>query len=105
MLPGILAAFIYSLSGSLETFEVPAIMGLPGKINLLSTKIYLLNQADDAATASTIGVVFVALAILFVTLYTRLTRHMERFSTVSGKAYRPRVMRIGNFRWVAMLLV
>lgn len=105
MLPGILAAFIYSLSGSLETFEVPAIMGLPGKINLLSTKIYLLNQADDAATASSIGVVFVALAILFVTAYTRVTRHMERFSTVSGKAYRPRVMRIGKFRWVAMLLV
>ena len=30
MLPGILAAFIYSITGSLETFEVPAIMGLPG---------------------------------------------------------------------------
>ena len=105
MLPGILAAFIYSLSGSLETFEVPAIMGLPGKINLLSTKIYLLNQADDAATASSIGIVFVALAIVFVTLYTRLTRRMERFTTVSGKAYRPRVMKIGNFRYLATVLV
>jgi iron(III) transport system permease protein len=105
MLPGILAAFIYSLSGSLETFEVPAIMGLPGKINLLSTKIYLLNQADDAASASSIGIVFVALAILFVTLYTRMTRRMERFSTVSGKAYRPRVMKIGNFRYLATVLV
>jgi iron(III) transport system permease protein len=105
MLPGILAAFIYSLSGSLETFEVPAIMGLPGKINLLSTKIYLLNQADDAASASSIGIVFIALAIVFVTLYTRLTRRIERFSTVSGKAYRPRVMRIGGFRYLAMVLV
>jgi len=105
MLPGILAAFIYSLSGSLETFEVPAIMGLPGKINLLSTKIYLLNQADDATTASAIGIVFVALAILFVTMYSRLTQRIERFSTVSGKAYRPRVMRVGSFRWVAMTLV
>ena len=43
MLPGILAAFVYSLTGSLETFEVPAIMGLPGNIYLLSTKIYLLT--------------------------------------------------------------
>jgi iron(III) transport system permease protein len=105
MLPGILAAFIYSLSGSLETFEVPAIMGLPGKINLLSTKIYLLNQADDAATASSIGVVFVALAIFFVSAYTLVTRRIERFSTVSGKAYRPRVMKIGSFRYVATVLV
>jgi iron(III) transport system permease protein len=105
MMPGILAAFIYSLCASLETFEVPAIMGLPGKINLLSTKIYLLNQADDASTASAIGIVFVALAILFVTIYSRLTRRMERFSTISGKAYRPRVMRVGSFRYLAMALV
>jgi iron(III) transport system permease protein len=45
------------------------------------------------------------LAIVFVTLYTRMTRRMERFSTVGGKAYRPRVMRIGSFRYLAMALV
>src|SRR5215831_3477903 len=105
MLPGILAAFIYSLTASLETFEIPAIMGLPGNISLLSTKIYLLNKSDDAATASAIGIVFILLAILFVTLYSRVTRHIERYSTVSGKAYRPRVMRIGQFRLVAAALV
>jgi iron(III) transport system permease protein len=105
MLPAILAAFIYSLTASLETFEIPAIMGLPGNINLLSTKIYLLNKSDDEATASAIGIVFILLAILFVTLYSRVTRHIERYSTVSGKAYRPRVMRIGQFRYVAAALV
>jgi len=105
MLPGILAAFIYSLTGALETFEIPAIMGLPANINLLSTKIYLLNKSDDEATASAIGIVFILLAILFVTLYTRATRRIERYSTVSGKAYRPRVMRIGQFRFVAAALV
>jgi iron(III) transport system permease protein len=105
MLPGILAATVYSLAASLETFEVPAIMGLPAKINLLSTKIYLLNQADDAATANSIGIVFIALAVVFVWFYSRLTRHIEHFSTVTGKAYRPRVMRIGSFRWLAAALV
>jgi iron(III) transport system permease protein len=105
MLPGILAAFVYSLTASLETFEVPAILGLPGNISLLSTKIYLLNKADDEPTASAIGVVFILLAVLFVTLYSRLTRRIEKFSTVTGKAYRPRVMRVGNFRLVAAALV
>jgi iron(III) transport system permease protein len=105
MLPGILAAFIYSLTASLETFEIPAIMGLPGNISLLSTKIYLLNKSDDEATASAIGIVFILLAILFVTIYSRLTRHIERYSTISGKAYRPRVMHIGQFRFVAAALV
>jgi iron(III) transport system permease protein len=105
MLPGILAAFVYSITGSLETFEVPAIMGLPGNIHLLSTKIYLLNKTDDEAIASSIGIVFILLAIVFVYFYSRLTRRIEKFSTVTGKAYRPRVMRIGTFKYVAAGLV
>jgi iron(III) transport system permease protein len=105
VLAGILAAGIYSLTGSLETFEVPAIMGLPANIHLLSTRIYLLNKTDDQAIASSIGVVFILVAILSVWVYSRLTQHVERFSTVSGKAYRPRVMKIGGFRYVAAALV
>jgi iron(III) transport system permease protein len=105
MLPGILAAFVYSMTASLETFEVPAIMGLPGNIHVLSTKIYLLNKTDDEAIASSIGIVFIVMAIVFVAFYSRLTRRVEKFSTVTGKAYRPRVMKIGSFRFVAAALV
>src|ERR1700730_8810770 len=105
MMPGMLAAFVYSLTGSLETFEVPAIMGLPGHIHLLSTRIYLLNQTDDQPIASSIGVVFILLAIGFVYFYSRLTRRIERYSTVTGKAYRPRVMKIGTFKYIVASLV
>jgi iron(III) transport system permease protein len=105
MLPGILAAFLYSLTGSMETFEIPAIMGLPGNIHLLSTKIYLLNKTDDGAIASSIGIVFILLAIVFVYFYSRVTRRIEKFSTVTGKAYRPRVMKVGKFRYLAAVLV
>src|SRR5215207_7315377 len=56
MMPGILAAFIYSLTGNLETFDIPAVMGLPAGIHLLSTKIYLLTTTDDHGIASALGV-------------------------------------------------
>jgi iron(III) transport system permease protein len=102
---GILAAFIYSLTASLETFEIPAIMGLPANIHLLSTRIYLLNKTDDQSIASSIGVVFILVAVVAVWVYSRVTRRVERYSTVTGKAYRPRVMRIGKFRYVAAGLV
>jgi len=105
MMPGILAAFVYSITGSLETFEIPAIMGLPANIHLLSTKIFLLNRTDDQAIASAIGIAFVLFAIVAVWVYSRLTRRIERFSTVTGKAYRPRVMKIGSFRYIAAALV
>src|SRR5205823_674147 len=44
-------------------------------------------------------------AVVFVYAYSRLTRRIEKFSTVTGKAYRPRVMKVGNFRYVAASLV
>ena len=105
MAAGLLAAFVYAITGSLETFEVPAIMGLPANIHLLSTKIYLLNRTDDQAIASSIGLVFILVAVVAVTVYSRLTRRVEKFSTVTGKAYRPRVMKIGGFRYLAAALV
>lgn len=105
MAPGILAAFVYSITGSLETFEVPAIMGLPSNIHLLSTKIFLLNKTDDQAIASAIGIAFVLFGIVAVWAYSRLTRRIEKYSTITGKAYRPRVMKIGSFRFVAAALV
>src|SRR5215212_4723721 len=105
MMPGILAAFVYSLTGTLETFDIPAVMGLPAGIHLLSTKIYLLSKTDDHGIASSLGVVFVLLAVFFVWWYSRLTRRIESFSTVTGKGYRPRQMRIGRFKFVAVAIL
>src|ERR687887_653107 len=72
MAAGLLAAFVYAITGSLETFEVPAIMALPANIHLLSTKIYLLNRTDDQAIASSIGLVFILVAVVAVAGYSRL---------------------------------
>lgn len=105
MMPGILAAFVYAFTGALETFDIPAIMGLPANLHLLSTKIYLLAQSDDHGVASALGVMFVLIAVGFVMWYSRLTRRIEQFSTVTGKGYRPRQMRIGKLRYPALVLV
>jgi iron(III) transport system permease protein len=105
MLPGILAAFVYAFTGALETFDIPAVMGLPANLHLLSTKIYLLTKTDDHGVASALGVMFVVIAVGFVFWYSRLTRRIEQFSTVTGKGFRPRQMKIGRFRYVSLALV
>lgn len=103
--PGIMGAAIYALTGSLETFEIPAIMGLPGNIHVLATKIYLLNKSDDSATASAIGILFIVVALVCVALSNRFTRGVGAYSTVTGKAYRPRMLRLGSARYVAAAMV
>jgi iron(III) transport system permease protein len=105
MLPGILAATIYSFIGNVESFDIPAVLGLPGNIYLLSTKIYLLNQSDDQGLASALGLAFLLISVLLVWQYNRQTRLIESFSTVTGKGYRPRGLSVGRFRYVALGLV
>jgi iron(III) transport system permease protein len=112
MLPGILAATIYFFTTVLESFEIPAVMGLQKGIYVLSTKIYLLVKTDDHGLASALGVFFLLFAVGLVLWYSRLTRRIERFATITGKGYRSRVMRIGRLGplaaglvWVYFLLV
>ena len=105
MTPGILAATLYSLTSAFDAFEVPAVMGLPVNVNTLSTLIYLQQTTGKYASAATIGVGFLIIAVFAVLLYARQVRSIERFSTVTGKGFRPRVLRIGPWRWVALAAI
>lgn len=105
LMPGVLAAALYVFTSALETFDVPAILGMPANIFTLSTKVYLQASTGNQAAASVLGVVFLSVAVFVVLLYARAVRGIERFSTITGKGYRPRVMPLGQFRYVAVALV
>lgn len=105
LMPGVLAAALYVFTSALETFDVPAILGMPAQIYTLSTKVYLQTQVGNYAGASVLGVVFLAAAVVVVLLYARAVRGIERFSTVTGKGYRPKAMPLGRLRYVAVALV
>ena len=105
LMPGVLAATLYVFTSALETFDVPGIIGIPERIYTLSTKVYLQASTGNNAGASVLGVVFLAVAVIVVLLYARAVRGIERFSTITGKGYRPRVMRLGRFRYVGIALV
>ncbi|HET7197076.1 MAG TPA: ABC transporter permease subunit, partial [Burkholderiales bacterium] len=49
----------------------------------------------------TYGVSLLAIALVFVWLYRHFTARVERFATVTGKGYRPNVVDLGPWRWVA----
>ncbi|HEU5287470.1 MAG TPA: ABC transporter permease subunit, partial [Candidatus Limnocylindria bacterium] len=85
--------------------DVPAILGMPAQIYTLSTKVYLLTQTGNYAAASVLGVVFLSAAVVVVLLYARAVRGIERFSTITGKGYRPRAMPLGRLRYPALALV
>jgi iron(III) transport system permease protein len=106
MLPGILAAFIYYFITVIESFEIPAIIALPVGLQLLTTKIFFATRAEsdfpDYSVAAAVSILFVIVSALLIYLYSRATKHAERFTTVTGKAYRPRIIDLGRWRYAAL---
>jgi iron(III) transport system permease protein len=104
MRPAILAAGTLNFVRALESFDTPAIIALPARIEVFTTKIYreaLAAYPPDYNLAATYGVSLLAIALAFVALYRRFTSRVETFATVTGKGYRPDVIDLGRWRIAA----
>src|SRR5690606_30827527 len=83
-------------------FEVPAIVGLAGGIEVLTTSIYQNARAvsppnfGQAGAYSVFLLVFLSVMLYF---YSRLSRHAHRYQSITGKGYRPRTLDLGRWRW------
>ncbi len=89
---------------TLEAFEVPAIIGLPGRVFVYTSRIYLsLTQyPPNYGLSAAYAIVLLALSVVGLVLHRFATRRSERFATVTGKAFRPRRVALGRARWLAM---
>ena len=109
MLPAFFSVVLLIFIRSFESFEIPALVGLPGDIRVLTTSIYLDSQrmppTYGRAGAFSVLLMLVVAGALY--LYFRVTREGERFHTVTGKGYRPTLIQLGSWRYVtaALLLV
>jgi iron(III) transport system permease protein len=107
-LPSVLSVLILTFVRSLEAFEIPALIGIPAGIDVLTTQIYLqvrggfLPKYGQASAYSIILMILVALSLV---PYYQATRHTHRFVTITGKAYRPRRIDLGSLRWVGGFLL
>ncbi len=106
--PVLLALLLLVFVKGVEAFEVPALVGLPGNVNVLTTEIYLslkMSMPPDLGRADAFSVLLVVLVAALLAFYRQLVHRAERFQTVTGKAYRPRVMDLGRGRWFAAALL
>jgi iron(III) transport system permease protein len=106
--PALLSAWIIFFIYSLGALMVPLMIGLPAKIILFSTEIYLAaNRVPaDLNLASAYSLLILLTTAFGVYAYRRATRDAARFATVTGKAFNPRIVRLGAWRpWVSAIAV
>ena len=107
-LPSLLAVLILTFIRSLEAFEIPALIGIPAGVEVLTTKIYLQIRGGlipKYGEASAYSILLIGLVALGLYPYYRITSKTYKFTTISGKGFRPNRIALGGWRWLGGCLM
>ena len=98
--PAVLSGTLLAFVNAIALFGSQAIIGLPGRIVTLPTRIYaLFDYPPEYGLASALSLVFVILTV--GALYLQRSFLAKRsYVTLGGKGSRPQLMELGIFRWV-----
>lgn len=105
--PAIIACVLIMVVRSLESFEVPALLGLQNGIYVFTSRIYyeLRSYPPNLSSAGALATGLLLIALMGVALSHLLSRKSKNFQTVTGKGFRPRPMELGKWRPVAGLII
>ena len=101
--PGVLGATIFVFAEMLGSFTAALVLGLPTRFYVVTTAIYQLvsQYPPRIPLAAAMGVSLFAIMFAMLFLYRRIITSRS-YVTISGKAFRPRVMDVGMLRWVLL---
>ena len=102
--PALLAAAILNFVRAIESFDTPAVIALPARIEVFTTKLYRETIGafpPNYNLAATYAVCLLVITMLLVYMYRRLTVSSERYVTVTGRGYRPDIIDLGRWRYYA----
>ena len=101
IMPAIISGMLLSFIVMLGIYGIPAVLGAPTNINVLTTYIFKLTNWSpplyNTAAAVAIILMVVTGALVFVQQKVLSGRS---YVTVAGKAYRPRNLDLGPWRWL-----
>jgi iron(III) transport system permease protein len=100
--PAALGAMLILFVRSIESFEVPALLGLPVGIHVYTSSIYqaIHDYPSRIGLAAAYAVTLLLITSLGIYAQSRLAREGSRFATVTGKGFRPRTIDLGRWRYV-----
>jgi iron(III) transport system permease protein len=100
--PAIFATILILFVRSIESFEVPALLGLPVGIEVFTSSIYTAvhRYPSQIGLASAYGVALLAITTVGVYAVSRLSGKGSKYATMTGKGFRPRQIDLGAWRWL-----
>jgi len=101
--PAIFATFLILFVRAIESFEVPALLGLPVGIHVFTSAIYqaVHRYPSQVGLASTYAITLLLITTAGIYFISRLSSSGSKYSTMTGKGFRPRQIDLGRWRWFA----
>jgi iron(III) transport system permease protein len=106
ILPATAASALLLFIQTVESFEVPLLLGGRARVPVYTTEVYFNTSRTptDWGLASTYSIMLLVLSMALLFVYFRLVRHTERYQTITGKDFKPRRIDLGAWRYVTCAL-
>ena len=103
--PAIISGMLLSFIVMLGIYGIPAVLGTPADIPVLTTYIFKLTNWSPPlySTAASVAIILMVVTGFLVYLQQRVVSGRS-YITVAGKAFRPGVMRLGPWRYFTLAL-
>jgi iron(III) transport system permease protein len=104
--PAALGALLILFVRAIESFEVPALLGLPVGIHVYTSSIYqaIHQYPSQVGLAAAYAITLLVLTSLGIYVQSRLSSQGGRFATITGKGFRPRTIDLGGWRYLTAAL-
>jgi|TARA_B100001179_G_scaffold232600_1_gene226183 iron(III) transport system permease protein len=108
MLPSILSVFLLTFILAFESFETPAMIGLPARIDVFMSQIYqavVWNIPPSYGLGTAYASIILVITLTAVYLYRKATRHGEKYQVITGKGYRTGILKLGKWRYAGTAIL
>ena len=99
--PAIVATILILFVRAIESFEVPALLGLPTGIEVFTSAIYqaVHRYPSQVGLASAYAAALLVITTAGVYFVSTLSSRGSKYATMTGKGFRPRQIDLGRWRW------
>lgn len=99
--PALGASILIMFIRGLESFEVPALIGIRSGIRVLTTRIWfaLREFPPNYGLAAAFSVGLLLISLVGLAFYYRLISKNRRFATITGRGFRPHIINLGIWRY------
>ncbi|MDQ0323778.1 iron(III) transport system permease protein [Pararhizobium capsulatum DSM 1112] len=97
--PALLAAGSLCFAGAVSNFAAPALLGLPVRLQTLSTRLFGMIEVGQVARGYVIGILLVLVSALLLWFGNRVVSGRRSYATMTGKGGRTKRFDLRQARW------